>query len=324
MIRINLSDRAARAPTLEAVAAKVAEAAARLPQIEDGTPEQARAFRAERGNPFAPAACKLAAVSDFEIPVRRGKVPARCYEPKGYQLENCGCLIFYHGGGYVLSSVDDYDTVTQRIADFSRCKVISIDYELAPENKIKSIHRDGFEVYRWIRENSAELGINKDRMAVGGDSAGGNLTVAVTLACKRESYAMPVLQILLYPSLDPGMSYPSVEEFASGYYLTKGGMNWFRNHYLENPAQARDPELQFLEQDLSGLPQAYVITAGFDPLRDEGQAYVDRLVSHGVAVQHDCYTDMIHAFVSFAGGIEAGEHAIRKIGSVLENNLCTG
>lgn len=323
MTRMMLSDRAARTDALEAMAAKVAGSAARLPQIEDGTPEQARAFRKERGNPFAPEPCKLVSVTDIEIPISRGFVPARCYEPEGYRSGQAGCLIFYHGGGYVLSSVDDYDTVTQRIAHFSGCKVISIDYELAPDNKIKSIHRDGFEVYQWIRENSAAIDIDANRMALGGDSAGGNLTIAVTLACKRESFPMPKLQVLIYPSVDPTMSFPSVEEFASGYFLTKGGMSWFRSHYLETPEQAFEPDLQFLQQDLAGLPPAYVITAGFDPLRDEGQAYVEKLATYGVPVEHVCYTDMIHAFISFAGGIEAGEHAIRRIGKVLHEALCT-
>lgn len=322
MSRILTSDKAARADKLEPMAAKVAESAARLPQIQDGTPEQARLMRAERGNPFAPEPCELQSVQDIGIPVSRGEVPARCYTPVGYQADRAGCLVFFHGGGYVLSSVEDYDTVTQRLAHHSGCKVISIDYELAPDNKIKSIHRDGFEVYQWLREHSAEMDIAVERIAVGGDSAGGNLTVAVTQACKRNHYPSPAFQVLIYPSIDPTMSFPSVEEFASGYFLTKAGMAWFRSHYLESPEQANDPELLYLHQDLGDLPPALVITAGFDPLRDEGQAYVDRLRSHGVSVEHVCYTDMIHAFVSFAGGIEAGEHALQLIGSTLNKAVC--
>lgn len=321
MPSILMSDRAARAEALEAVAAKVAESAARLPQIEDGTPEQARAFRAERGNPFAPAPCDLQSVYDIEIPIGRGSVSARCYEPLNYSPKQAGCLVFYHGGGFVLSSVADYDTVTQRLACHSGCKVISIDYQLAPDNKIKSIHRDGLEAYLWLRENGAELGIDPDKIAIGGDSAGGNLTIAITHACKRENLPPPKFQVLIYPSVDLTMSFPSVEEFASGYFLTRSGMSWFRSHYLDSPEQAGDPELQYLQQDLTDLPPALVITAGFDPLRDEGQAYVDRLREHGVEVEHICYTDMIHAFVSFAGGIEAGEHAIQTIGERLKLSL---
>ncbi len=320
MTVMNISDTASRTEELEEMAAKVAYSAARLPQIEDGTPEQARAMRAERGNPFAPQACDLHSVQDLEIPIGRGSVSARIYVPTPESVGK-GCLVFYHGGGYVLSSVDDYDTVTQRIAAHSGCNVISIDYELAPDNKIKSIHQDGFDAYRWIIENANELGIDAQKVAIGGDSAGGNLTVAVTLACKRQGTPMPVLQILIYPSVDPSMSFNSIDEFAEGYFLTKRGMNWFRSHYLETPEQANDPDLQFLRQDLSGLPPAFLITAGFDPLRDEGQAYADKLSSFGVPVTHLCYQDMIHAFVSFAGGIVAGEDAIQKIAAELKQTL---
>lgn len=320
MSDLKIGDSAAQAESLEAVAAKVADSAARLPQIEDGTPEQARAFRAERGNPFAPAPCELHSTRDLVIPISRGSVNARCYVPTP---ESVGgpCFVFYHGGGYVLSSVEDYDTVTQRIAKYSGCTVFSIDYELAPDNKVKSIHQDGFDAYRWIVENGEELGIDSTRVAIGGDSAGGNLTVAITMACKKHGFAMPKFQVLIYPSVDPTMSFPSIELFATNHFLTKGGMNWFRGHYLESAEQANDPDLQFLQQDLTGLAPALLITAGFDPLRDEGQAYFDRLQEFGVPVEHICYTDQIHAFISFAGGIAAGEDALRRIGEKLKQSL---
>lgn len=318
---MNISGRATRAEQLESVAEKVAQSAARLQQIEDGTPEQARAFRAERGNPFAPPPAELDSIRDLDIPISRGSVKARSYTPKGLDSDAAPCLIFFHGGGYVLSNVDDYDTVTQRLAMFGQCQVISVDYELAPNNKIHSIHRDGFDAYCWIREQATELGIDAGRIAIGGDSAGGNLTVAITHLCKRNGYPMPALQVLIYPSVDPEMSFPSIEEFAEGYFLTKKGMVWFRSHYLESPEQAQDPLLSFLEEDLTGLPPAFVITAGFDPLRDEGQAYVDKLRQQGVAVKHVCYTDQIHAFISFAGGIAAGEHALQSIGNELVNTF---
>ncbi len=320
MSEIKISDRAEEASALEEVAAKIAQSAARLPQIEDGTPEQARAFRAERGNPFAPDPCDLHEINDIQIPISRGSVSARCYVPSTQSIGG-GCLVFFHGGGYVLSTVDDYDTFTQRIAMHSNCMVISIDYELAPDNKIKSIHQDGFDAYRWIVENASELDIDPKRVAVGGDSAGGNLTVAITHACKKHSYAMPKLQVLLYPSVDPTMNSPSVEKFAHALFLTKRGMTWFRSHYLESSDQINDPDLNFLQHDLSELPEAFLITAGFDPLRDEAQAYCDRLREFGVEVEHICYTDQIHAFISFAGGIAAGEDALQRIGAKLKQDL---
>ena len=183
------------------------------------------------------------------------------------------------------------------------------------------IYQDGFDAYQWIYTNAAELGIDQARVAVGGDSAGGNLTVAVALACKSQQFPMPGMQILIYPSIDLAMSFPTVAEFAEGYFLTRAGMSWFRSHYLESPDQVRDPELAYLENDLSGLAPAYVLTAGFDPLRDEGQAFADRLAEFHVPVEHVCYTDMIHGFVSFAGGIPAGMDALEAIGRVLKQGL---
>ena len=302
-----------RADKLDPIAQKVADASARLYQIEDGTPEEARAFRRERGNPFAPDPTQLESIEEREIPISSGSLTIRIYRPFGWkEAANTG-FVFYHGGGFVLGDVEQYDTVVQNLAAKSRCIAISVEYLLAPDNKIKGIHRDGFDAYKWVRENAEELGINVERISIGGDSAGGNLTIGVELLCKKENYPAPIYQILIYPSVDLSMSYPSVEEFSVGYFLTKKSMTWFRSHYLESPEQANDAELLFLEKDLQGLSPAFVITAGFDPLRDEGKAFVDCLVKHGVPVEHVCYTDMIHGFISFAGGIPAGMELIEEI-----------
>lgn len=322
---IATTSRAERAAALDAMAQKVADSAARLPPIEEGTPEQIRALRKERGNPFAPAPREMRAIADIMVPIERGEVKVRHYIPhtipNNAAAADAPCCLFFHGGGYVLGDVDEYDTVAQHIAANSGCHVLSVDYELAPANKIKQIHRDGFDVYRWVVENHASLGVDPERLAVAGDSAGGNLTVAVTLACKANGTAAPKFQVLIYPSVDPAMGFASVDEFAAGYFLTKAGMNWFRGHYLESAQQAAAADLAFLSHDLTDLPPALVITAGFDPLRDEGQAYADRLQESGVAVEHVCYPDQIHAFVSFAGGIKAGDDALRRIGAALKQAL---
>lgn len=304
---------AVSAKKINEIAKKVADASARLPQIEEGSPERARAFREERGNPFAPGVCELESIEDLLIPIRSGEVLVRVYKPLDSKGELSPGFVFYHGGGFVLGNVNQYDTITQHIAAKSNCIVVSVDYKLAPDNKIKSIHRDGFDAYRWVRENAEKLGIDPKRIVIGGDSAGGNLTIGVGLLCKKEKFPMPACQILIYPSVDLPMSFSSVEEFASGYFLTKAGMAWFRSHYLETPEQANDPELLFLERDLGGLSPALVVTAGFDPLRDEGKAFADKLEEYHVDVSHVCYTDMIHGFLSFAGGIPAGMELIEQI-----------
>jgi len=183
---------------------------------------------------------------------------------------------------------------------------------LAPEAKSKQIFAEAFSVYRWLCENGSDWGVDTSRIAVGGDSAGGNLSIAVGLSCKAAHVRQPCFQLLLYPVTDYTMSFLSIEEFNSGYFLTKAGMEWFRTHFLENAERASDPMVSPHFANVAGLAPAFVVTAGFDPLRDEGEAFARKLSAAGVDVRHVCYTDMIHAFVSFAGGIEAGMEAIEE------------
>lgn len=312
---------AIRARELDPIAQKVVDASARLPQIEDGSPEDARAMRRERGNPFAPDPVEMESIEDIQVSISSGSLTLRIYRPFGWKQGLRPGFVFYHGGGFVLGDVEQYDTVVQHLAAKSGCIAVSVEYQLAPDNKIKGIHQDGFDAYRWVRENAADLGIDEDRIAIGGDSAGGNLTIGVELLCKQANYPVPKYQVLIYPSVDLPMSFPSVEEFGEGYFLTKKGMAWFRSHYLESPDQAHDPDLLFLERDVSGLSPAFIITAGFDPLRDEGKAFADHLVRQGVTMEHVCYADMIHGFISFAGGIGAGMELIEEIASRLKTEL---
>jgi acetyl esterase len=303
------------------MAEKVALGASRMPPMEDGTPEEVRASRAQRGNPFAPPACELSDISDVHGKIPSGDIHIRVYKPKSLLPGPQPGLVFFHGGGYVLGDVDQYDTVAQQLAFHSGCIVCSVNYTLSPEKTLTAIHEDGYNAYRWIVKNASSLGVDGGRLAIGGDSAGANLAIAVVLACKRENFALPAYQLLIYPSVDLTMSFPSIEEFATGYFLTKAGMLWFRSHYLECPEQAFAEELNFLGKDLTGLPPAYVMTAGFDPLRDEGKAFAERLQECGVSVEHECYTDMIHGFISFAGGIPAGMESLQSMGSKVKAAL---
>lgn len=312
---------AERAEIPHEMAQKVALGASRMRPMEECTPLEARAIREEKGNPFAPPGCELASVTNIIGEIPSGDIHIRVYRPKTGLVGLQPCLVFFHGGGYVLSNVEQYDTVTQQLAFHSGCIVCSVDYTLAPERKLKAIHQDGFEAYKWISANANSLGIDAQRVAVGGDSAGGNLAIAVVLACKRQDVAMPAFQLLIYPSVDLTMSFPSIDEFAEGYFLTKAGMRWFRGHYLESPANVADCEFDFLAKDLVGLPPAYIMTAGFDPLRDEGSAFADRLRESGVQVEHECYTDMIHGFISFAGGIPAGMESLQSMGEKVKAAL---
>lgn len=316
-----ISDQAQRAEALHPMAEKVARSSARLKPLEQCSPEEARAIREERGNSFAPAACELASISDHSIPTRAGRLQIRRYQPVSVETGPQPALIYFHGGGHVLGNVEQYDTLTQQLASLGKCIVISVEYRLAPETKSIGIYEDGLDAYQWLRNNGEALGVDSSRIAIGGDSAGGNLAIAVVLSCKQQNIPMPVFQALIYPATDYRMSFPSIDEFAEGYFLTKASKQWFRGHFLEDEERASDPVVSSLLADLSGLPPAFVLTAGFDPLRDEGEAFADRLAKFNVPVKHVCYTDMIHGFISFAGGIPAGMTALQQIGLELQKAL---
>lgn len=316
-----ISDKAERAVQPHAMALLVAQAAEKFKPLSQCSPEEARRLRVERGNPFAPPACELAAVENISIDTGSATLRARLYRPMQQGAGLQPALVYYHGGGYVLGDIDGYDTVTQQLAALSGCTVISVDYRLAPEVKSATIYADAFAALQWICANSAALGIDRNRIAIGGDSAGGNLTIAVALSCKRQGFPQPAFQLLIYPATDYTMSFPSINEFATGYFLTRDNMLWFREHFLENSQRETDDLVSSLRADLGGLPPAFVLTAGFDPIRDEGYAFALRLAEFGVPVEHVCYTDMIHAFISFAGGIPAGMTALTRMGQVLRKAL---
>jgi acetyl esterase len=313
-----ISSVAKRADEPHPMAAKVARASARQKPLCECTAEEARAMREMLGNPFAPPSCEMESIKDHWLPSSGGELRVRRYHPKSLSADLQPALLFFHGGGHVLGTLDGYDTFAQQLARLGNCVVLSVEYRLAPETKSAGIYQDGFDVYAWLLNSGEELGIDTGRIAIGGDSAGGNISIAVMLQCKQCKITQPNYQVQIYPGIDYQMGYPSIEEFAEGYFLTKADKQWFRSQFLESEERASDPLVSSLLADLTGLPPGLVITAGFDPLRDEGEAFAKRLSDHGVEVEHLCYTDMIHAFVSFAGGIPAGMTALKKIGEQLQ------
>ncbi|WP_207544410.1 alpha/beta hydrolase [Mycolicibacterium fortuitum] len=239
-------------------------------------------------------------VSEISIPGPAGPIPARRYVPDGTgSPATSALLLYFHGGGFVLGDLDTHDSLCRLICRDGGIQVISVDYRLAPEHKAPAAVDDAYAAYRWALDHAAGLGAT--RIVVGGDSAGANLAAVVTQQARDSELALPALQLLLYPVTDMSSETRSKTLFAKGFFLEKRDMDWFFSHYLDGAeVSAEDPLVSpLLAEDLSGLPPALVITAGFDPLRDEGDRYARALQEAGVVVDFREERSIIHAFANF-------------------------
>lgn len=280
--------------------------------LENENPVNARVTRAEPLKMMAGEPDALTRVEDLFIPGLGGDIPVRVYASENDGLRPA--LVYFHGGGFVLCNLDTHDTVCRALAKESGAVIISVDYRLAPEHKFPAAVEDAHAATVWVAENAQRLGIDGDRIAVGGDSAGGNLATVIAIRCRDDGGPALAAQVLIYPVTDLStFETGSYNEFAEGYFLTRAAMKWFCGHYVSSADVARNPEVSpLLAEDLSGLPPALVITAECDPLRDEGEAYAKRLEQAGVPVTATCYPGMIHPFVSLRGVLAGGRQAIHE------------
>lgn len=239
-------------------------------------------------------------VAELTIPGPAGPLRARHYRPTGAS-GRLPLLVFFHGGGFVIGDLDTHDDLCRLISRDGGMGVLSVDYRLAPEHKAPAAADDAYAAYRWVLEHTDDLDADPDRIAVGGDSAGGNLAAVVSQRCRNSGVRLPALQVLIYPAVDVCSDTRSKTLFADGYFLTKRDMNWFMDHYLDGAVvDSRDPIVSpLLADDLSGLPPALVLTGGFDPLRDEGNAYAEALRAAGVPVDLREERSLVHAFANF-------------------------
>lgn len=282
--------------------------------VEEGRQVARDTLRSFQGEPAA-----VARVEDKKVPGPHGFVPVRVYTPEGEGARPA--LVYFHGGGWVLCDLDTHDGVCRAIAHNSGAIVIAVDYRLAPENQYPVAVEDCFAAVRWVHASAAEIGVDPDRIAVGGDSAGGNLAAVMSLKARDEGGPPLALQVLVYPVTNlVAFDTASYSEFAEGYYLTRSEMEWFRQSYLARAEDAQHPYASpLVADDLSNLPPALVITAEFDVLRDEGEAYAKRLEDAGVKVTCTRYPGMIHPFFSMPGAIAQGRKAIEQVASALRS-----
>jgi acetyl esterase len=276
------------------------------------------------------ALCKLATptvgaigkVEDIAADGPAGPIPLRVYTPVAAGSTALPAIIYFHGGGFVVGDLDCYDGPCRTLTNESGCRVISVDYRLAPEHPFPAAVEDCFAAAKWVEVNAPDLGVDPNRLAIAGDSAGGNLA-AVTCLLAKENKSTPSIdfQLLIYPVVRFERGH-STRPFGAGYFLDNRSIDWYRNHYVPSNVDPFDPRLSPLEaKDLSGLPPAYIVTAGFDPLRDEAIAYAERLKQAGVTVTHVDYPTMIHGFFSMQGLVPLSNEAIGAAAHALRDAL---
>lgn len=262
-------------------------------------------------------------VFDETIDGPGGDLPIRIYLPEGEQP--FPVTMFFHGGGFVSGGLDSHDELCRRLTNTTEVAVVAVDYRLAPENPFPAAVEDAYAATEWVVANGGEYGLDTDRLAVTGDSAGGNLAAVVALMARDRDGPSIERQVLLYPPVSHHLNWDSVDENGDGYFITKEDLTWFDDHYFENPIDEMNVYASpLLAANLGNLPSATIVTGGFDPLRDEAIAYAERLEAAGIDVSHYHYEDVIHAFVQMAARpfeFDPSEDALADIAADLRSAL---
>jgi acetyl esterase len=282
---------------------------ANRPAFETVGAVEARALYKAGRRVLAPDPMAVAETRDLSAPGPHGPIPLRLYRPTTDAA--LPVLAFFHGGGWVVGDIDTHDTVCRHLAVVGKCAVVSVDYRMGPEDKFPAAVDDCLAATEWVAANAGTLGIDPSRVAVGGDSAGGNLAAVISLLARDRSSPRLSAQLLIYPATDARMGHASINQFAEGYLLTRSTMRWFYEQYLRAPGDREDWRASpLLAADFAGVAPAYVITAGYDPLCDEGDAYARRLEEAGVSVLHRRFDGQIHGFASNGKIIRAAAGAL--------------
>jgi acetyl esterase len=275
------------------------------------SPESARRAARREGLAFAGPPTAVGEVRDLEIPAPHGTLAARHYAP----AEPGGphpLLVYLHGGGFVIGDLDVYDEPCRLLCRHAGVHVLSVEYRLAPEHPFPAAVDDAAVALEWAQAHAGELGADPEHVAIGGDSAGGNLAAVAA----REAAVRPCAQLLIYPAADPRTEHRSLELFAEGFFLTRADRDWYHGHYT-GPDPSDDPRCAPIAGDLAALPPTQLVTAAFDPLRDEGEAYADALRAAGVPVLARRVPGQVHGFLNMTGLSPAARAAVVEIGGTL-------
>lgn len=264
----------------------------------------------------------LARKEDLLVPGPVAEIPARIYAPAGFGSEVLPVLAYFHGGGWVQGDIKTHDGLCSRLALWSKAMVVSFEYRLAPENKFPAAVEDCCAAYRWLRSHGGEIGADASRVAVGGDSAGGNLAAVVCQEMHRIDVQLPSFQVLLYPVTNMAFDTLSHSERKEDEFIPRDRLDWYFRQYLHSNVGREDPRVSPLQtEDLSGQPPALVIFGGFDPLRDDGRSYGEQLNSAGVDVTVHEYPGQIHAFLSLTKAIPQGIDATREVADYIRRQF---
>jgi acetyl esterase len=292
--------------------------------LDTMSPAEARAEIARAARTIGSPRVSLARVEPRVVAGPAGSIPARLYVPRD-DGRRPGLVVYYHGGGWVVGDLDTHDGLCRWLAREADVGVLAVDYRRAPEHRFPAAADDALAAFHSAAAEAEALGFDPGRIAVAGDSAGGNLAAVVARETARAGGARPACQLLIYPVTDLSTKHPSYRLFSTGYFLTEAEMDWYRGHYLPAAAAARDPRASpLLADDLGGLPPAIVVTAGFDVLRDEGEAYARRLREAGVAVRITRHAGLIHGFANAVGASPSALAAMRDVARALRETLDGG
>jgi acetyl esterase len=283
----------------------------------------ARQYYRERRAITQPEPGQVAEVRELAAEGPRGPIPMRAYRPLGSDPEAVlPVLVYYHGGGWTIGDLDTHDTLCRELCNLSGCAVVAVDYRMGPEDRFPAAVDDVLAATHWVRRQAASLGVDPERLAVGGDSAGGNLAAVVSIAA-REAGDLPIaFQLLIYPATDMRRGHPSHKTNGQGYVLTSDTITYFHDHYIDDAKHDLDWRASpLLRKDLQGLPPALVLTAGYDPLRDEGLDYARALTDAGNRATYVCFERQIHGFITMGRLLDEANAAVALCAGELRRAL---